>query len=137
MEFKSHKLVTDTNPPSDLYQNAEPKSTKQMFYFYFRFRMNNKWKQKANRRTTRHREENRGAHSCHGCMIITDSSVIEDLLTAFHYQQQTYSETESRRGERRNGGGGGGRFWGRLPQDGRVSEGIRKRKEGRCEKRRW
>lgn len=100
MEFKSHKLVTDTNPPSDLYQNAEPKSTKQMFYFYFRFRMNNKWKQKANRRTTRHREENRGAHSCHGCMIITDSSVIEDLLTAFHYQQQTYSETESRRGER-------------------------------------
>lgn len=33
-------------------------------------------------------------------MIITDSSVIEDLLTAFHYQQQTYSETESRRGER-------------------------------------
>lgn len=71
-------------------------------------------------------------------MIITDSSVIEDLLTAFHYQQQTYSETESRRGERRNGGGGGGGgFWGRLPQDGRVSEGIRKRKEGRCEKRRW
>lgn len=22
-------------------------------------------------------------HSCHGCTIITDSSVIEDLLTAF------------------------------------------------------
>lgn len=32
--------------------------------------------------------------SCHGCMIITDSSVIEDLLTAFHYQQEMYNETE-------------------------------------------
>lgn len=30
-------------------------------------------------------------------MIITDSSVIEDLLTAFHYQQQTYNETERER----------------------------------------
>lgn len=47
--------------------------------------------------------ENRGVHSCHDCMIITDSSVIEDLLTAFHYQQQTYNETE------REGGRGGGR----------------------------
>lgn len=27
-------------------------------------------------------------------MIITDSSVIEDLLTAFHCQQQTSNETE-------------------------------------------
>lgn len=26
----------------------------------------------------------RGVYSCHGCMIITDSSVIEDLLTTFH-----------------------------------------------------
>lgn len=51
----------------------------------------------------REREGERGVHSCHSCMIITDSSVIEDLLTAFHYQQQTYSETESRRGERRKG----------------------------------
>lgn len=33
-------------------------------------------------------------HSCHGCMIITDSSVIEDLLTAFHYQQEMYNKTE-------------------------------------------
>lgn len=32
-------------------------------------------------------------------MIITDSSVIEDLLTAFHYQQEMYNER----------GGGGGR----------------------------
>lgn len=75
-------------------------------------------------------------HSCHGCTIITYSSFIEDLLTAFHYQQQTYSET-------RRGGGGGGeeaqrkhlkesgggdRCWGRLPQEGRASQGVRKRK---------
>lgn len=33
-------------------------------------------------------------------MIITDSSVIEDLLTAFHYQQEMYNE---------RGRGGGGR----------------------------
>ncbi len=77
-------------------------------------------------------------------MIITDSSVIEDLLTAFHYQQQTYNETERerkrkkrrRRGstdrdEEESGGGGGGgdRCWGRLSQDGRVSEGIRQGRE--------
>lgn len=53
--------------------------------------------------TNRDREgekvENRGVHSCHDCMIITDSSVIEDLLTAFHYQQQTYYETERDREE--------------------------------------
>lgn len=45
--------------------------------------------------------ENRGVHSCHGSMIITDSSVIEDLLTAFHYQQEMPNETE--RGGRRGG----------------------------------
>lgn len=40
-------------------------------------------------------------HSCHVCMIITDSSVIEDLLTAFHYQQDMYNETGGREeGER-------------------------------------
>lgn len=37
--------------------------------------------------------KNRGVHSYHGCMIITDSSVIEDLLTAFHYQQEMQNET--------------------------------------------
>lgn len=46
--------------------------------------------------------ENRGVHSCHGSMIITDSSVIEDLLTAFHYQQEMPNETG------RGGRGGGG-----------------------------
>lgn len=52
----------------------------------------------SKRERERERRENRGVHSCHGCMIITDSSVIEDLLTAFHYQQQTYNETERRGG---------------------------------------
>lgn len=32
-------------------------------------------------------------------MIITDSSVIEDLLTAFHYEQEMYNETEREVGE--------------------------------------
>jgi len=76
-------------------------------------------------------------------MIITDSSVIEDLLTAFHYQQQTYSETEKGREEeeeeeeRRRGSteeapkenDGCDRCWGRLPQQGRVSEGVRRGRE--------
>lgn len=40
---------------------------------------------KVKRRQKRRPRErgNRDAHSCHGCAIITDSSVIEDLLTAF------------------------------------------------------
>lgn len=42
--------------------------------------------------------ENRNVHSRHGCMIITDSSVIEDLLTAFHYQQHVQSERVRRKG---------------------------------------
>lgn len=88
------------------------------------------------------KRQNRGVHSCHGCMIITDSSVIEDLLTAFHYQQQTYNETG--RGGRGGGeeavigmrsGGGGDRCWGRLPQDGRVSKGIRQGREKRRRRR--
>jgi len=81
-------------------------------------------------------------------MIITDSSVIEDLLNAFHYQQQTYNETErqkggggggkrerrrrgcTERGEEESGAGRGGvRCWGRLLRDGRVSKGIRKGRE--------
>lgn len=32
-------------------------------------------------------------------MIITDSSVIEDLLTAFHYQQEVQNETDREVGE--------------------------------------
>lgn len=77
------------------------------------------------REEVREKGENRGVHSCHGSMIITDSSVIEDLLTAFHYQQEMPNETErgGRGGgesARRGGGGcaGGDRSWGRLP--GRV-----------------
>lgn len=78
-------------------------------------------------------------------MIITDSSVIEDLLTAFHYQQQTYNETERDREEEEGESKRGGEealivmrrrvvvvvigVGGRLPQDGRVSEGIRKGRE--------
>lgn len=50
------------------------------------------------RERARERGANRGVHSCHGCMIITDSSVIEDLLTAFHYQQEMYNETEEEEG---------------------------------------
>lgn len=55
------------------------------------------------REEAREKGENRGVHSCHGCMIITDSSVIEDLLTAFHYQQEMQNETD------RGGRGGGER----------------------------
>lgn len=40
----------------------------------------------------REKARGKGVHSCHGCMIITDSSVIEDPLTA--YEQETYNETE-------------------------------------------
>lgn len=53
------------------------------------------------REEVRGKGENRGVHSCHGSMIITDSSVIEDLLTAFHYQQEMPNETG-------RGGRGGG-----------------------------
>lgn len=80
------------------------------------------------REEVRGKGENRGVHSCHGSMIITDSSVIEDLLTAFHYQQEMPNETErggrgggeSARRERKESGGGGcaggDRSWGRLPR---------------------
>lgn len=87
-----------------------------------------------NERRERERRENRGVHSCHGCLIITDSSVIEDLLTAFHYWQEMQKETdwERRRRGAREGkeSGGGGRSWGRLP--GRVRALGEKRK-----KRKW
>lgn len=77
---------------------------------------------------------NGGVHSCHGCTIITYSSFIEDLLTAFHYQHRRTvrqgEEEEEEEAQRKHlkESGGGDRCWGRLPQEGRVSRGVRKRK---------